>query len=84
MSKKEFFQGIKRGQKLFGEEIASIINFILLTLVYIIGIGLTSIFAKIFRKKFLNPEVNPEDQEDTYWTDLNLTKKQKEEYYRQF
>ena len=77
---KEFFKGIKRGQKLFGEEIASIINFILLTLVYILGIGLTSIFAKVFRKKFLNPE----NQEDTYWLDLNLGKKQKEEYYRQF
>ena len=77
---KEFWLGFKEGQKLFGENIAVIINSILLTFVYILGVGLTSIFAKIFNKHFLDLTINKE----TYWTSLNLSKKPMEEYYRQF
>ena len=82
MKSKEFFNGIKEGQKAFGEDIASIINFILLTIVYFIGVGLTSIFAKIFSKHFL--ELNIDKNVNSYWENLNLEKKKKEEYYRQF
>mgnify|MGYP001558381624 CR=1 FL=1 len=80
MQFKEFLLGYKEGQKLFGENIAVIINSILLTFVYILGVGLTSIFAKIFNKHFLDLTINKE----TYWTSLNLSKKPMEEYYRQF
>jgi len=79
---KEFFKGIRKGQKSFGEDIQSIINFFMLTFVYFVGIGLTSIFAKIFGKHFL--ELNFDKKTETYWSELNLTKKSMEEYYRQF
>ena len=78
---KQFFEGAKKGMSNFGHNIALIINTILLTFVYLIGVGLTSIFAKIFRKHFLETKLS---KKDTYWSDLNLKKKPIGEYYRQF
>ena len=76
----QFLIGFKKGMGNFGQNIALIINTILLTLVYLIGIGLTSILAKIVGKHFLEMKLS----KDTYWSDLNLKKKSIEEYYRQF
>lgn len=78
----EFIDGCKDGSKLFGETIAVIINSILLTLVYFIGVGLTSITAKLFKKHFLR--FNTNEKTKTYWKKIDLTKKPLEEYYRQF
>lgn len=83
MSKiKLFFRGFKKGTKDFGDNIVLIVNVILLSVVYFIGVGLTSILAKLFRKKFLETKISKERK--TYWSDLNLRKKPMEEYYRQF
>jgi len=79
---REFIEGYKEGQKLFGETIASIINSLLLTIVYFIGVGLTSIFSRIFGKRFM--DINIDKSSSSYWTDLNLNKKEKREYLRQF
>lgn len=78
---KKFIEEFKKGQKNFGETIAVIVNTILLSLVYFIGMGLTFMFAKIFKKHFLELE---KDKGDTYWSELNLSKKPLQEYYRQF
>ena len=80
--KMDFWKGIKKGQKEFGECIAVIINTILLSIVYFIGVGLTSIFAKLFGKHFLDLQVN--GGKHTCWFELNLNKKPIQEYYRQF
>lgn len=77
---KNFFEDLKEGNKTFGEDVASVINFILLTFVYFFGVGITSIIAKIFGKHFLEYKTN----KNTYWSELNLSKRKKEEYYRQF
>tara|TARA_Y100000310_G_scaffold330908_1_gene403485 strand:+ start:976 stop:1218 length:243 start_codon:yes stop_codon:yes gene_type:complete len=79
---KHFIAQIYKGQKIFGEDIAAIINSVLLTIVYILGIGLTSLTAKILRKSFL--DLKPSPRKKTYWQDLNITKRPLEEYYRQF
>lgn len=79
---KAFFSGIKEGQKNFGEDIQSVINFIMLTLVYFFGVGITSIFAKIFNKHFLDLKVLK--KEKTYWKNYDKRDKKMEEYYRQF
>ncbi|MFC1682226.1 hypothetical protein ACFL0X_01245 [Nanoarchaeota archaeon] len=79
---KEFVIGFGKGTKLFGETIATVINCILLTIVYILGIGLTSIFAKIVGKRFLDLKKN--EKVNTYWIDLDTNKKTINEYYRQF
>ena len=55
---KQFFRGFKRGLRNFGYNIALIINSILLSLVYLVGVGLTSIIAKIFGKHFLDMKLS--------------------------
>lgn len=77
---KEFIIGLKEGQKRFGETIAIIINSILLSLVYFIGVGLTSIFGKLIGKKFLDMN----KKSNTYWEDLNLKGGSLSKAYRQF
>lgn len=79
---KGLLKNIKEGQKIFGEDIASIINFLLLSIVYFVGVGITFIFARVFGRHFL--QLKPNRKYETYWSESNLTKKPFEEYYRQF
>ncbi|MBL7056614.1 hypothetical protein ISS07_06900 [Candidatus Woesearchaeota archaeon] len=76
-----FFEGFKEGARLFGENIVLIINSILLFLVYIFGVGFTSIIAKLVGKQFLNLKIS---KKGSYWSDLNLKKKKIKNYYKQF
>ena len=82
MKLKELFIGMKEGQRAFGEDIAQIVNFILLTIVYFIGVGLTSLIANIVGKHFL--ELNIDKNKKSYWEKLELRTSKKEDYYRQF
>lgn len=77
-----FWKGFKEGSKKFSHKIADMVNFILLSLVYFVGVGITSLLAKIFKKHFLN--VKLDQSRHSYWEPLNLGKKSKEDYYRQF
>ena len=79
---KHFFNGFKKGMNNFGQIISVIINSILLLIAYIIGIGLTSVAAKIFKKNFLDTKIDKKRK--SYWSDLDIKKKPIEEYYRQF
>lgn len=78
---KQFLKGFKRGMENFGMGIAIIVTTVLLSLVYLIGVGSTHIVAKLFGKHFLETKLS---KKGTYWSDLNLKKKPIEEYYRQF
>jgi len=77
---KQMFDEFMEGSKMFGELISSIINLILLSFVYFLGFGLTSISAKIFGKNFIDEKTTKE----SYWEELNLTTQPFKEYYRQF
>lgn len=79
--KSTFFKGIEEGFKGFNNIIIALINSVLLSIVYLIGVGITSIFAKITKKSFLDVK---NENKDTYWQDLNLKKETIEKYYRQF
>ena len=79
---KLFFKGFRKGFLDFGQFMASIVNGILLSLAYFVGVGLTSLVAKIFNKHFLATKFFPEDK--TYWSDLNLKERDIKEHYRQF
>jgi len=79
---KQFFKGIKKGVENFGYTISIIINSLLLLIVYLIGAGVTKLFAKIMGKHFLAHKFSK--KRETYWIDLNLEKRPTEEYYRQF
>jgi len=74
---KEFHQGMKD----FTLLISMIVNSILLLAVYLLGVGLTSLIAKISGKQFL---LLKKKKTSTYWEDLNLKKRELKEYYRQF
>jgi|TARA_B100001964_G_C14201268_1_gene585927 hypothetical protein len=78
----QFFSGFGKGSKMFGHNISVIINSVLLSLVYLIGVGLTSIIAKLFNKKFLDMRISK--KKESYWTELSLKKRPIEEFYRQF
>lgn len=78
---KDFIKGFQSGMKDF-EYLHVIVNLILLTGVYLIGIGMTSIIAKISKKKFLETEISKD--KESYWSDLNLKKEKTEKYLRQF
>ena len=51
----------------FGRKVGEFNSRVLLTVVYILGIGIAAVLAKIFRKHFLELKVNPE--KESYWTD---------------
>lgn len=77
-----FLKGFREGFKELNLIIAGLINFILLALVYFLGVGLTFIAAKLFRRHFL--ALKRPKAAASYWLDFNLTKESKENYYRQF
>ncbi len=82
MSFRHFFRGFRKGMELFGQNIAAIVNVSLLLAVYVVGVGLTSLFAKLFGKHFLELKVSK--RKKSYWSRLNLKKRPIEEYYRMF
>ena len=79
--KSVFLKGFGEGFKEFSNLIVLAVNAVLLSIVYFIGVGLTSIFAKIVGKSFLDIK---KTKKETYWEDLNLKKEPIDKYYRQF
>ncbi len=75
-----FFKGFRHGAEQFGMNIATLVNTAIALLIYLVGIGLTSIVAKIFRKGFLDFAM----KKDTYWSELKLGKEDVQSYFRQF
>ena len=82
MSLKQFFKGFRKGMKDFSENVSTIVNSVFLSIVYLIGVGITSIIAKVMKKRFLDTKIS--NDEKTYWTELNLKKKSFKKYYKQF
>jgi len=78
---KKNLKSFKEGFEEFGSNITTIINVLLLTLVYLIGVGTTSLIAKLFKKKFIQTKTS---KDKSYWKDLNIKKKPKEDHFRQF
>ncbi|HDY67895.1 MAG TPA: hypothetical protein ENH85_08910 [Candidatus Scalindua sp.] len=74
-------KGIKKGMKYFGVVVSSIINSVLLLFIYLFGVGLTALIAKISGKNFLEIKIL---NRSSYWSNLDLTKKPIKEYYNQF
>mgnify|MGYP001293647465 CR=1 FL=1 len=79
---KLFFTGVKKGLSKFSHNVSIIVNSVLLLAVYVIGVGFTSLLAKILGKRFLNTKTS--EKRNSYWSDLDLKKKPIKEYYRQF
>jgi hypothetical protein len=77
-----FFKGIKDGFLEFGQSIAAITNWIFLLILYVVGVGLTSLVAKIIGKHFLN--VKLDKGKKSHYEHINMVTEPKENYYRQF
>ncbi len=77
----DFFRGFIKGFKEFSELIANTFNFLILSVVYFIGIGMTSIFAKLFGKHFLKMK---KPNSESYWEEREPISKNIEDYYNQF
>tara|TARA_B100000315_G_C14254766_1_gene441364 strand:+ start:424 stop:657 length:234 start_codon:yes stop_codon:yes gene_type:complete len=75
-----FFKGVKTGFTRFGHHIANIVNFILLLIVYVIGVGLTSIVAKVVKKHFLDLG----KEKKSTWVKNKLSTRDYDEYLRSF
>ena len=77
---KAFVKGFKKGFRDFGHIIAYVVNFSLLTIVYFLGVGMSALIGR--NKSFLDMKL--EKEKASYWEELHLKTKKKEEYYKQF
>lgn len=77
---KNGFERFSEFVKPFTDKVNLVVNTILLSLVYFIGVGLTSISAKIVGKKFLKLE---KENSNSYWIEKEQNTS-KESYFRQF
>lgn len=78
-----FMKGFKKGFKEFTDCIVALVNTILLIFVYVFGVGISSVLAKIIGKNFMDVKTSKKTQ-DSYWKDFSLSKEPTENYYRQF
>ena len=76
-----FFKGFQQGFKNFGHTITNVVNFFLLLIVYIIGIGLVSITSKLFGRHYLDIK---KTGSKSNWREHKVTKQALEKYYRTF
>lgn len=74
--------GMKTGCKEFGESVNKVVNAVLLSVTYLIGVGMVSMIARLQKKKLL--DLKTDKNKETYYQGLMLSKKPKKEYYRQF
>lgn len=76
-----FFKGFSQGFRDFSHTLTNIINFSLLLLVYILGIGLVSLISKLFGKHFLDIK---KQNKNSNWHEHKVTRQPIEKYYRTF
>ena len=78
----DFFKGVKQGMQNFGHAIGSIINTVSLTIVYFLGVGITSLFLKVMKKNFVHTKIDKLAR--TYWKDLNIGDEPSDDYFKQY
>ena len=66
-----FWKGFKKGFRDCGHIATNIVNFILLLIVYVIGVGPTATIGKAMKKEFLELK----RKETTYWKENRIDKK---------
>jgi hypothetical protein len=77
------WRGLRAGFRAFGDDIATLINTLLLLVVYIVGVGVTSIIAKLTGKRFLKRKIASVGAK-TYWNDIKDEKPELDTHFRQF
>lgn len=78
---RHFFSGFTEGFGNFGRGVPAAVNYIILSIVYFLGVGITVLAARLKRKHFL--EIEPKGK-SSYFTESDMKRKEKDSYYRQF
>ena len=78
---KKIWHTVKSVLEPIGKAISSIVNFVLLLIVYVLGIGPVSCIAKLFGKHFLDLK---NTNKKSNWHEHKVTKQPVETYYRTF
>jgi hypothetical protein len=76
-----FFKGFTNGFKAFPHTVTNIVNFVLLMIVYVFGVGLVSAISKLFGKHFIFLK---KSGNKSNWKDHKVSKEPLEKYYRTF
>lgn len=79
---KHFWRGFREGAGEFGLTVNVLITSALLLVVYLLGVGITSVIAKCAGKRFL--QSGSEQPQNTYWSSLSRTIESTDDYYKQF
>lgn len=79
---KEIKDDFLNGFKSFGLNFNALINLIVLSLVYLIGIGPSSVVAKVLGKHFLELKSSP--QRKSYWVKFDAGAPKISNFLRQF
>ncbi len=79
---KLFFRGLKEGFIEFGHAVSGIVNTVVLSVVYLLGVGVTSLAAKIAGKTFMDVRLEPGSA--SYWREFEKKDARIEDAYRQF
>lgn len=77
---KRGFERFSKFVKPFTDKVNLVVNTILLSIVYFIGVGFTSVCAKLVGKKFLKLE---KENVNSYWIEKEQNNSKKS-YFRQF
>lgn len=78
---KKIWSTIKSILEPIAKVMSNTVNFVLLLIVYFVGIGSVSIFMKLFGKHFL--ELKKQNKK-TNWHEYKVTKQPLKQYYRAF
>ena len=78
---KIFFKGMKQGFRDFSHTLTNIINFLMLLIVYVLGIGLVAVISKLSGKHYLDLG---KTGSKSNWHEHKVTKQPLEKYYRTF
>lgn len=82
VEKTSFISFFKAGAKDFFDYVNRIIGFVLLAIVYVVGVSLTFVIAQVLKKEFLDLNINKNT--NTYWEDFEQGNKLSTNYFRQF
>ena len=75
----KFFKGLKAGFGTIPHFVSKVVNFILLSIVYLVGLGPVAIIGKLTGKSYLDLK-----KSGSTWVDRSKDKKNEEDIYRQF
>lgn len=78
-----YLKSFGSGAQAFAHSVTNAVNLLLLAFVYCFGIGLTKLFALIFRKRFLELKII-DSQKRSYWSDCKDAEYKTEDFYKMF